>query len=50
VVVFCVDFIVGEICFAQCVPCNLSIFSMKQNNYTAEFKKKEEEEMSNLAV
>jgi hypothetical protein len=38
--VFCVDFIIGEICVAHCVPYNLFTFNMKQNYCTVEFKKK----------
>jgi hypothetical protein len=46
----CVDIIVGKICVGHCVPYNLFIFNMKLINYTAEFKKKEEEEMLILPV
>jgi hypothetical protein len=37
-VLFCIDFIVGEIC-VHCIPYNLVIFNVKRNHYTAEFKK-----------
>jgi hypothetical protein len=40
VVVFCVDFIVGKTCIVQCVPFYLSVFNMKHNYYTTEFKKR----------
>jgi hypothetical protein len=43
--VFCIA-LDGEICVVICVPYNLLTFNMKQNHFTADFKKKEHHQIT----